>query len=117
MATKNTPKSGSMKNRSPMADSGANFQRVGGLDGKESIGFIQDEEDLGFEGYMIKPSTIISIWKNSKVKVAMFNFLANYFKPRTSYEPERIEYNALNILADYQCYNLEFSKNEMNLSD
>jgi hypothetical protein len=43
--------------------------------------------------------------------------LANYFKPRTSYEPERIEYNALNILADYQCYNLEFSKNEMNLSD
>ena len=28
-----------------------------------------------------------------------------------------MEYNALNILADYQCYNLEFSKNELNLSD
>ena len=72
---------------------------------------------MGFEDSMLKPSNISEIWKNSKVKVAMFNFMANYFKPRTSYEPERVEYNALNILADYQCYNLEFTKNELNLSD
>jgi hypothetical protein len=72
---------------------------------------------MGYDDFMLKPSHINDIWKNSKVKVAMFNFMSNYFKPRTSYEPERVEYNALNILADYQCYNLEFSKNELNLSD
>ena len=47
----------------------------------------------------------------------MFIFFQDHFKPRTSYEPERIEYNALNILAEYQVYNLEWCKNELNLND
>ena len=69
------------------------------------------------EEYMLKPSDIRDIWKNSKVKNAMFAFLQDYFKPRSQYEPERVEYNALNILAEYQVYNLEFAKNELNLND
>jgi hypothetical protein len=28
-----------------------------------------------------------------------------------------VDYNALNILADYQLYNLEFAKNELTLDD
>jgi len=82
-----------------------------------SVLLIQEEEDMGCETYMLKPSDINEIWKNSKVRNAMFAFMQNYFKPKSSYEPEKVEYNALNILAEFQVYNLEFSKNEMNLND
>jgi hypothetical protein len=78
---------------------------------------ILEEEDIGCESYMLKPSDIKDIWKNSKVRNAMFAFMQNYFKPKSSYEPEKVEYNALNILAEYQVYNLEFSKNDLNLND
>ena len=47
----------------------------------------------------------------------MFEYLQWYFRPKTSYETERVDYNALNILAEYQTYNLEFVKNELDLSD
>ena len=47
----------------------------------------------------------------------MLNYLQWYFRPRNSYEPERIDYNALNILAEYQTYNLEFCRNELDLGD
>jgi hypothetical protein len=66
---------------------------------------------------MLRPSSIRDIWKNEKVKKAMFNYMTEYFKPRSSYEPERVEYNALNILVEYQVYNLEFAKNDLHLTD
>ena len=47
----------------------------------------------------------------------MFEYLQWYFRPRTVYEPERVDYNALNILAEYQVYNLEFAKNQLALND
>ena len=47
----------------------------------------------------------------------MFDYLQWYFRPKTSYETERVDYNALNILAEYQTYNLEFLKNDLALSD
>ena len=78
---------------------------------------IMEEEDEGCEEYIIKPSDVREMWNASKVKAKMFAFLQNHFKPRSQYEPERIEYNALNILAEYQVYNLEFSKTELNLND
>lgn len=78
---------------------------------------IVDEDDIACSEFMLRPSTIRDIWKNSKVKNAMFNYMTDYFKPRSSYEPERVEYNALNILTEYQVYNLEFAKNELHLTD
>ena len=63
------------------------------------------------------PSTISEIWGTFKVKAAMIKYLTWYFRPRNSYDPERVDYNALNILAEYQCFNLEFCKNELSLSD
>jgi len=78
---------------------------------------IQDEDDMGFEEYMIRPSQVRDIWRNSKSKNAMFTFMCEHFKPRTQYEPERVEYNALNILSEYQVYNLEYCKNELCLTD
>ena len=47
----------------------------------------------------------------------MLDYLSWFFRPRNSYEPERVDYNALNILSEYQCFNLEFCKNELNLNN
>ena len=47
----------------------------------------------------------------------MIDYLTWYFRPRNSYDPERVDYNALNILSEFQCCNLEFCKNELNLND
>ena len=47
-----------------------NFARQG-----ESVEFLKDADDMGFEDFMLKPTHINEIWKNSKVKVAMFNFM------------------------------------------
>jgi hypothetical protein len=62
---------------------------------------IQEEDDMGFEEYMLKPSQVRDIWRNSKSRNAMFTFMQDHFKPRSHYEPERVEYNALNILSEF----------------
>ena len=46
----------------------------------------------------------------------MVEYMTWYFRPKNSYDPERVDYNALNILAEYQTYNLEYLKNELDLN-
>ena len=46
----------------------------------------------------------------------MVDYLTWYFRPKNSYDPERVDYNALNILAEYQTYNFEFLRNELDLN-
>ena len=75
------------------------------------------EDNICFDSYMIKPSNLRDIWSISQVKKKMFEYMQWYFRPKNSYEPERVDYNALNILAEYQTYNLEFLKNELDLND
>jgi len=75
------------------------------------------EDNVCFNNYLIKPSNIRTIWSTFKVKKSMFDYLQSYFRPKNSYDTERVHYNALNILAEYQTYNLEFIKNELDLSD
>jgi len=67
--------------------------------------------------FIIKANTVKDVWSKSKPKQALFDHLTWYFRPKSSLDPERVDYNALNILADYQLYNLEFSKNELTLND
>ena len=63
---------------------------------------VNDEDyDIGFENVILKPSVIKDMWEKSKVKVAMIDYLTWYFRPRNSYEPERVDYNALNILSEF----------------
>ena len=69
-----------------------------------------------FANNICKPSTLRDIWSTFKVKKAMFDYLSWYFRPKNSYDPERVDYNALNILAEYQTYNYEFLKNELDLN-
>jgi hypothetical protein len=37
----------------------------------------------------------------------------DYFKPKSSIEQEKVEYNEINIFAELQLYNLIFAKNEL----
>ena len=84
----------------------------------DAILTIDDEDqDIGFENVILKPSNIKEIWAKFKVKAALISYLTWYFRPRNSYDPERVDYNALNILSEFQCFNLEFCKNELNLND
>lgn len=47
----------------------------------------------------------------------MLEFLTTHFRPRSTLEPERVDYNCLNIFAEYQTFNLEYCKNELQLND
>lgn len=67
--------------------------------------------------FIISAATVKDVWSKSRPKAALLEFLTLYFKPKSSLDPERVDYNALNILADYQLYNLEFAKNELTLND
>ena len=59
------------------------------------------DDNVCFNNVILKPSNIGSIWLTFKVKKSMFDYMQWYFRPRNSYEPERVDYNALNILAEY----------------
>ena len=61
--------------------------------------------------------TVALIWSKSRPKQALLEHLTWYFRPKSSLDPERVDYNALNILADFQLYNMEFAKNEVCLND
>ena len=74
------------------------------------------EDHASFSDYMMKPSNLRDIWSIFKVKKSMTDFLTWYFRPKNSYDPERVDYNALNILAEYQTYNMEFLRNELDLT-
>ncbi len=66
---------------------------------------------------IIPAETVALIWSKSRPKQALLEHLTWYFRPKSSLDPERVDYNALNILADFQLYNMEFAKNEICLND
>ena len=72
------------------------------LEREEDVRNLMDFEDnICFDSYMIKPSNLRDIWSISQVKKKMFEYMQWYFRPKNSYEPDRVDYNALNILAEY----------------
>ena len=83
----------------------------------EALSAMEIEDHHSFSEYMIKPSNITAIWSTFKVKKNMLDYMQWYFRPKNSYDPERVDYNALNILSEYQTYNLEFVRNELDFND
>lgn len=78
---------------------------------------LQDEiDDRLFEFAVIKPSHLTKFIRTFKKKKAIQDHLGWYFRPRSQFEPERVDYNCLNILAEYQCYNFEFAKDTLELN-
>lgn len=70
-----------------------------------------------FKAYIIKPSHIKKVWAGSNMKEEIFHVFHEHFKPKSSLEPERVEYNEMNIFSEFQLYNLAFAKNELLFDD
>lgn len=51
------------------------------------------------------------------MKEEIFHIFQEQFKPKSSLEPEKVEYNEMNIFSEYQLYNLVFAKNELIYDD
>lgn len=51
------------------------------------------------------------------MKEELFHVFSEHFKPKSSLEQEKVEYNEINIFSEYQLYNLTFAKNELSLDD
>ena len=51
--------------------------------------------------FIISPYAISLIWGKSQPKQALFDHLQHYFRPKSSLDPERIDYNALLILSEF----------------
>ena len=66
---------------------------------------------------IIPAQSLRDIWSKSRPKQALFDHLQAHFKPKSSLDRERVDYNALVILAEFQTYNLELCKNELYLTD
>ena len=50
----------------------------------------------------MKPSHVKRVWAATKnLKDEIFSIYQEYFKPKSSLEPERVEYNELNIFSEF----------------
>ena len=78
---------------------------------------LAQEEDKLFEFLIIKPSDILKFERSGKIKKAIQDHIGWHYRPRSQFENERIDYNCLNILAEYQTYNLEMCRNDLELSN
>ena len=63
--------------------------------------------------FVFKPSDVKRLWASNRVKEEIILFLQDLFKPDSQFEQEKVEYNQINILAEYTYYNMIFAKNEM----
>lgn len=51
--------------------------------------------------YILKPSDITRIWKSARMKDELVKFFQELYKPSSQFEEEKVEYNQINILAEY----------------
>mmetsp|Transcript_7612 Transcript_7612/g.6741 ORF Transcript_7612/g.6741 Transcript_7612/m.6741 type:complete len:218 (+) Transcript_7612:6-659(+) len=78
---------------------------------------ILPQEDPDYESFIITPAVVGELWESSRPKNMLIELYQKQFKPRRVLEDEPLDYNKLNILAEFQTYNLIFSKNELLLDD
>ena len=70
-----------------------------------------------FRGFILKPSSVKRVWNSSNMKEEFILIFQEFFKPKSSLEPEKVEYNEINIFSEYQLYNLVFAKNQLMYND
>lgn len=51
------------------------------------------------------------------MKEELIQIFQEHFKPKSSLEQEKVEYNEINIFSEYQLYNLAFVKNQLLFDD
>jgi hypothetical protein len=47
------------------------------------------------------------------MKDELVKFFQDLYKPKSQFGQEKVEYNQINILSEYQLYNIIFAKNEL----
>ena len=67
--------------------------------------------------YILKPSDVTALWSAPRLKQELVAFFQELYKPASKFEEEKVEYNQINILAEYQQYNLIYAKNELLFDD
>jgi len=78
---------------------------------------LKDSHEAKQAQFMISAAHIQDIWSKSRPKQALIDHLTFCFRPLSSKEQPRVDYNLLLIFAEYQLANLEFCKNELYLND
>ena len=51
------------------------------------------------------------------MKAELVNFFQELYKPKSQFEQEKVEYNQINILAEYSMFNILYAKNELMLDE
>ena len=67
--------------------------------------------------FILMPSDIRKVWKSPRTKDELVKFFQELYKPKSQFEQEKVEYNQINILSEYQYYNMIFAKNELMFDD
>ena len=70
-----------------------------------------------FDGFIMTPSDVKNVWASNRMKEELVKFFQELYKPASQFEEEKVEYNKINILAEFQLYNIVFCKNELMLDD
>ena len=70
-----------------------------------------------FESFILKPSHIHKVWEGTRMKEDLIEIFQEHFKPKSSIEQMKVEYNEINIFAEFQLFNLIFAKNELLFDD
>lgn len=70
-----------------------------------------------FSEVILRPSHLKKVWSSSNMKEELISIFQEHFKPKSSLEQEKVEYNEINIFSEFQLYNLVFVKNELIFDD
>lgn len=54
-----------------------------------------------FQHFILKPSHVAKAWKSSHMKEDLISIFQEHFKPKSSIEQEKVEYNEINIFSEY----------------
>lgn len=69
------------------------------------------------DSFIITPSLVNSLWHASRPIENLIELYQKTFNPENRIDDEKLDYNELKIISDFQVYNLIFAKKELLLDD
>jgi hypothetical protein len=76
----------------------------------------EEREPEPWESFIIQPSLVEELWRSARPKEALIDHYSKHFNPEGNVDEDQMDYNELNIIAEFQIYNLVFAK-ELLLDD
>ena len=77
----------------------------------------QAPEPQEWESFIIHPDHVEAFWVSPRPKEAMIEHYQKTFNPENKLDEEKLDYNELNIVAEFQVYNLIFAKKDLLLEN